>query len=501
MGESQGRSEKDQTDTTVNDEGVTLFFRTEAGVVKVPATEAGERYASGESMKVLAEEFGVPQSSLRWNLNKLGLLVKEEERTTPTNRIAAQLPHDEVIERYEGGEPVHRIAASLKQSGIPATPGAIERVLDMHAIIRHAKPGEIPRGAPQGIPSGRLAEVVPPTVITISTPGVRSRRVRLLTTKDLEWIAGRYKGGRGESLLDLAQELGLNPSVLKWRLRNAGHEVLDREVRKRRKARKQPKRTQPTPASVKAAQSEWSNLRAPRPSRPRPQVDRPLSEQNLKWFADRHAEGKGESILELARAAQVDRYVLRRALHEAGYVVSNRSTWMRRELGRLTGDIVRMYRDEEKDFEFILGFLRARDVHVTVGSLRRLLRDRGVELRPTPRPAQKRSAPSKLARARRERATERAAVRQQYAQSRTVPTGRTQVSLATDPRRALIEGRMQELAERIVDKGESIQRIAKELGVDHNWLTRTLKQTGYLPDVPLHRYRKWKKMQAAQASS
>lgn len=63
---------------------------------------------------------------------------------------ALELPEDEVIERYEGGESVECIANHLRKQGIQATTTSVDQVLNRYRIIRHAEPGEVPRGASLG---------------------------------------------------------------------------------------------------------------------------------------------------------------------------------------------------------------------------------------------------------------------------------------------------------------------------------------------------------------
>lgn len=469
-----------------------VYIERDSGSFWLRLDEAARRYADGENMSTLSKEAGLSAPTLRKYLKDAGLLVSPEERDTALNRLARQLPHDEVIERYEGGESVHRIVASLKKSGVPATAGAVERILDLHAIIRHAKPGEVPRGAPRGISSSRPITVTPFTLIRVVTPSskTRGRTVRPLTVDDLRSIAERYKKGRGESLFDLAREIDLTVPVLKQRLRDAGYEVLDQRVQR---GRKRTKRAWSNTTAKTGRPLKRSNLDIADNGKPRFSIDGPLSEQNLKRLAERHKEGKGEPIKVLAEDVGVSKDVLRRALKDAGYVVSNRTEWTARELERLTRDIVRMYRDEEKDFGSILSFLRARDLHVSLERLRGLLRNEGVAFRVTPRPARRQPRP-RPSRPQRKRTTVRVTARERHTQGRVNLPKRVKPK-ASDPRWDVIKDRLDELAERIVDNGEPIQRIARELEVDHNWLTRALKQSGHLPDMPLHRYRKWKRMQ------
>lgn len=60
------------------------------------------------------------------------------------------LHEDDVIEAYESGESARRIAIRLREQGVQATTESVEEVLNRHRIIRHATPGEVPKGAPHG---------------------------------------------------------------------------------------------------------------------------------------------------------------------------------------------------------------------------------------------------------------------------------------------------------------------------------------------------------------
>jgi lambda repressor-like predicted transcriptional regulator len=410
---NMGERSKEMDGIDMEGDLVAHYVRLGPNSVLVDLARMAIRHASGESLASLAKEVDTTGVTLRKHLKRAGLLVDPEERNTPLNRIAVQLPQGEVIERYEGGESVHRIVADLKRAGISVTVGAVEQVLDRHQVIRHANSGDIPRAAPQGF-------------------SFRSAR-------DL-YHAQLFNGLRL-----------VEPPTRPYRF-------------------------------VRRADERSSSSAEPL-----------LNEYRLRSLAKRHAEGKGESIARLARRAGIGTHALKEALEQSGYVVSTRSEWVSRELDRLTGVIVRMYRDEERDFGFILYFLSARDVYISLDKLRALLKREGVSFRETSRPAREK-APHSRSYTRHGRFAERSGAIEHLTAGRVDSHGRVQPDMS-DPRWRKIEDRLDELTERIIDKEEPIQGVARDLEVDHNWLARALRQCGHLPDMSLHRYRKWKKMQ------
>jgi len=207
-----------------------------------------------------------------------------------------------------------------------------------------------------------------------------------------------------------------------------------------------------------------------------------LSELRLKRLAERHAEGKGRSIESLAASVGVNAVTLSRALRKAGYVVSNRSLWVKRELDKLTDEIVRMYRDEGASVDEIAGHLGQRhEVSVSADRVRALLKNEGVTLRPSLPPG--RRFPGK------ERESKPVG-RQEGQTAPSQPRPRLHGIPPSEPRWRAIYGREEELANRILNGGEAIKGIAEELGVDHGWLAAALKKTGHLPNTNLTRLRK-----------
>jgi hypothetical protein len=145
-------------------------------------------------------------------------------------------------------------------------------------------------------------------------------------------------------------------------------------------------------------------------------------------------------------------------LQKAGYVVSTRTRWINAELKRLSGEIVRRYRDEECSVNGIQTFLRERDVMVSPARVRELLKSHGVTLRKNGSPWKRTAEPQRK-------------------------PGR-----AADPLLKIV-GREEELARRILDGGESVRALAEELDVDHIKLSTALKDGGHLPEMNLNRYR------------
>jgi hypothetical protein len=185
-----------------------------------------------------------------------------------------------------------------------------------------------------------------------------------------------------------------------------------------------------------------------------------LNKYLLTVLAERHAEGKGETLRSLAARIRMDESSLAHSLRDAGYVVQTNAEWTERELQRLTGEIVSMYRDEEKPLPMILDQLRRQyEVFISERRLRSLLEGQDVPIR-TEHP---RSRPASMP--------------------------------PSDSRWRKIHGREEELAQSILDRKQTTRAIADELGVDHIWLAQALRRTGHLPDMPLHHYWAWKKSQ------
>lgn len=356
-----------------------------------------QRHSEGEPIAELAAEIGVSHTTLYNRLVEAGLY-----EAMRIDRVVDQIPQDEVIQRYEGGETIASLVNYLRELGFPATWYWVESVLDHHQITGHSKAGEIPKRAPQGFSVGSAAR--------------------------LRAKAPRY--------------------YLPYR---------------RRSALKETRRTFGDPST--------------------PPTEFMPSERHLKKLAERHAEGKGRSIESLAASAGVSATALRRAFREAEYVASNRSEWMNRELKRLTEEIVRMYRDDERAIPSIVTHLQQEhDLFVTPNRVRALLRSEGVTLRPALRPTEK---------------PRRATAKNRGVRERTVPRQPSAGAPGplSDPRWMAIAGREDELARRILDNDVPIRKIAEELELDHNWLAQTLRRTGHLPNMSITRYRAWKRGQ------
>lgn len=103
-----------------------------------------ERHWQGASLLHLASEIGITETDLEKHLLTEGLL---EPIGDPD---LVQLPHREIIECYEGGMTVERIVAVLKKQNLTVDESLVEAALDHGRVIRHARIGEVPKGAPQG---------------------------------------------------------------------------------------------------------------------------------------------------------------------------------------------------------------------------------------------------------------------------------------------------------------------------------------------------------------
>lgn len=136
-----------------NEDWVTSVVMRGLTAVVLPLTEVSERYRKGESLYELADELGVSCPTLRRHLENADLLPAREERDTPFDNLVRSLPHGKVVEMYEGGKSVQGIVSVLRDQGHSATRRSVERVLDIHHVIRHGKPGMIPKGARKGFSS------------------------------------------------------------------------------------------------------------------------------------------------------------------------------------------------------------------------------------------------------------------------------------------------------------------------------------------------------------
>ncbi|MFE0472567.1 hypothetical protein ACFW2V_13230 [Streptomyces sp. NPDC058947] len=77
-------------------EGLTIYVRNSKKETPIRLDVLAERYVNGESLKVLGEEVQVSEPTLRRHLDDAGLLAKPEDRNTPLNRLASQLPLPDV---------------------------------------------------------------------------------------------------------------------------------------------------------------------------------------------------------------------------------------------------------------------------------------------------------------------------------------------------------------------------------------------------------------------
>lgn len=226
-GEGEKVSECFEGSRTVDlTDGLTMYMRRNGRVIEFPLARLADRHERGESLDSLANEIGISRPTLTKHLVEAGLLVKPEDRDTPLNRLVAQIPHDEVVERYEGGDSVQRIVTTLKKAGVPATVGAVEQVLDRRGVIRHSNPGEMPRGAPLGFSTSPQKDS--------DASEDKPRRTRL-SRETLDQIAQEHQGGQGATIHELAARNGVGPDRLKRELRAAGHEVSTRSAWNARK--------------------------------------------------------------------------------------------------------------------------------------------------------------------------------------------------------------------------------------------------------------------------
>lgn len=437
-------------DTSVLSETFAIYGRFDGAATPIRLDKVAERHANGESLKALAEEVGTTGPTLKKRLSDMGLLVKPEDRNTPLNRLVAQIPHDEVIERYESGEPIRSIVASLNEVDIPATLASVEQVLDRNRIVRNPKPGEIPRGAPQGFSASDLPEASTldgarllrshrHTVMSSqkgsSSESKAALESILMNKTSLLELAEMHDEGRGEPLVDLATKVGVNASVLRRAMQEAGYAVVTPQV-------------------------------SPGKHSSRPEI----SKSDLDRLAREHNEGKGTPISTLAAQEGVSVFRLKKEMSAAGYVVSSYSGWVAKMLETLADEIVSMYRDEELGFAEINDRLYLKyDLYLSLGKLRETLAKKDVPLRPSLPPSVSKNVATPIA-------SKRYELRQSPKNS-------------SDLRWEAIEGREDELAKRIL-KGEPVSKIAEELGTDGNWLARALKKTGHLPDVNLARLKK-----------
>jgi hypothetical protein len=265
-------------------------------------TRLALRYAEGEDIESLADECGVDESILRERFKDFSPL----EAKRPL--LALDRAHqDEIVQRYKFGEPITHIIKYLRELGLPANWYWVETVLDHHGIIRHSKSGEIPKGAPEGFS-------LPGAQPSRDTPIVGSvEEVRL---PNLDELSGdlvrlyRDEGEKIESILFYLKRMhGISASAYKVKriLRDQGVVLRSAEAEQA---------TRPEPSG----EGSSDGLQF-------------LSKRQLKALAERHAEGGGEPIRILAAREGVDEADLRRALQEAGYVVSTYTEWLRRTQG------------------------------------------------------------------------------------------------------------------------------------------------------------------------
>ncbi|MCP9209535.1 hypothetical protein [Streptomyces cucumeris] len=316
---------------------------------------------------------------------------------------------------------------------------------------------------------------------------------------DLEDLAKRYNAGEGESLGLLAREAGVRPTLLRTRLIEAGYITSSKGAQQERRdrgvcwvpveriAKEILDKQVPVEVAISYFQVEGitldedviadvirraKRLRSLAQREERSQMRRPsgkqtlLTPEKLSELAIRHAEGKGPSVEALAEVTGVSASALKAKLRSAGYVTATRATWINRQVRLLTGQMVRMYQDEAQDIPAIMRYLARHDVHITPDRVRRTLKEQGVTMRPElpPHPIRmKRHSPAKVQVVKRGR-----------------PKSRHQ---------QLAEDRGSELARRILEGGETIRDIAKELKVDHIQLSAALKRSGHLPNMNLQRYR------------
>lgn len=203
-----------------------------------------------------------------------------------------------------------------------------------------------------------------------------------------------------------------------------------------------------------------------------------LSKHRLAALAKRHAEGKGEPLRSLASRTGIDEAYLRHSLEGAGYTVRSYSEWTRLELERLAEEVVQQHVDKRMSPVEIVDWLgESHEVFISRAKLVRFLKSKNAYVRPV---QQTSTQPTRKV----------PAGRIHRGSSRQGSTGMP----TSDARWGLIHGREEELAHRILEGGEPVRDIATELGVDHNWLSATLKKTGHLPDVNLRRWRKQQRM-------
>lgn len=409
-------------------------------------------------------------------------------QTSNTGKSALDLipqEQEEVVQRYEAGEPIGSIVAYLRELGLPANWYWVDSTLDRHQVVRHAKPGEIPKGGPQGFSANSAAVLRretpwdylpcrrrPATEHTRRTFGDPSSHPAepTLSKSRLEKLALRHAGGKGQPIEALATNAGMKPAALREALRRAGHVVstysewLERELERLAgdivRMYRDEKKSVSSIADI--LQNEHEVIVSP--ERVRTLLKRhmrkveDLSLYELHQLARSHDGGHGEPIGDLARSAGIHPADLTEGLRSAGYIVSTRARWTSRQLEKMAGEIVRRYVDDNYSTEMLVTFLQGRDVIVSSARVRTLLKSRGVTLR------------------------RGQVIRRERPKRKEARTMKDYVM-------SQIAGSEEKLARRILDGGETVQGIAAELGMDHILLSAALKETGHLPNMNLSRYR------------
>lgn len=253
-----------------------------------------------------------------------------------------QLPHDEVIQRYEAGELVPNLCEALAEAGFQVSHQEVEAILDAYGVIRHATAFEVPESAPRGFSASELPR------FPARWPDEEIRRVSA-------YLQGSHAGDLNPFIVDEQAQMGRVPGS---------------SSRVRKKS---------APHCIKGQRSATSS-----------ELHRELSPEELAFAANRHAEGAGETIASISRNLKMSQQSLYEQMRVAGYQISSRSDWERREMERLTPDILLMWHEGGATLEAIVDHLRNEyGLSVSIEKVIYLLRRQGLEVPAPPRRTKK----------------------------------------------------------------------------------------------------------------
>lgn len=197
-------------------------------------TQVAQRRVAGLTAKQLAQEFGCSTTAIRTALRKAGVATSR-----PAKSLTEQ-EADQIVQQYEAGGTVQGIAASIGRrtsvvSSVLADRGVVVRFGGVHRRFTDDEAAALSARRREGLSLAALAaefgsntKTVAATLhrLGVATDGTNPVR---WTPEREQWLREQYAAGRSQQ--SLADELGINQTVVSIHLRRLG--VLAPQPRRR----------------------------------------------------------------------------------------------------------------------------------------------------------------------------------------------------------------------------------------------------------------------------